>query len=67
MSPAGGFDLDALKAQAAGLPAMDGLDLVPMVTSAQRFDWDETSWALGEGYGRRKRADSATSSPSTTA
>ena len=32
---------------------MDGLDLVPLVTSAQRFDWDETTWELGEGYGRQ--------------
>jgi carbamoyl-phosphate synthase small subunit len=50
--PAGEFDIPALKAKAAGLPSMDGLDLVPMVTSAQRFSWDETSWELGKGYGR---------------
>src|SRR5690349_23541049 len=42
--PSGVFDVEALKKQAAGLPSMDGLDLVPMVTSAQRFGWDETSW-----------------------
>ena len=29
---------------------MDGLDLVPLVTSAQRFDWNEGTWILGEGY-----------------
>ena len=28
---------------------MDGLDLVPLVTSAQRFDWNEGTWILGEG------------------
>lgn len=50
--PAGAFDVEALKAKAAALPSMDGLDLVPMVTSAQRFNWDETSWQLGRGYGR---------------
>ena len=50
--PAGDFDVAALKAKAAALPSMDGLDLVPMVTSAQRFSWDETSWELGKGYGR---------------
>ncbi|MCZ8096707.1 MAG: glutamine-hydrolyzing carbamoyl-phosphate synthase small subunit [Burkholderiales bacterium] len=50
--PSGEFDIAALKAKAAGLPSMDGLDLVPMVTSAQRFSWDETSWELGSGYGR---------------
>jgi carbamoyl-phosphate synthase small subunit len=28
------------------------MDLVPMVTSAQRFSWDETPWEFGKGYGR---------------
>ena len=51
--PNGAFDLPALQARAAVLPSMDGLDLVPGVTTAQRFDWDETSWAWGEGHGRR--------------
>ncbi|WP_205800082.1 glutamine-hydrolyzing carbamoyl-phosphate synthase small subunit [Microvirga terricola] len=54
--PNGQFDIPALKAKAAALPSMDGLDLVPMVTSAQRFDWDETTWTLGEGYGKRAEA-----------
>ena len=31
------------------------MDLVPDVDSTQRYDWDETSWTLGEGYGRRTR------------
>ena len=52
--PNGAFDIAALKAKAAALPSMDGLDLVPMVTSAQRFDWDETTWKLGEGYGHQE-------------
>jgi len=29
------------------------MDLVPMVTSSQSFTWDETTWTLGEGYGRQ--------------
>ena len=24
-----------------------------MVTSGQRFDWDETPWVWGQGYGRQ--------------
>jgi carbamoyl-phosphate synthase small subunit len=28
------------------------MDLVPMVTSGQRFTWDETPWVWGKGYGR---------------
>ncbi|AWM89008.1 glutamine-hydrolyzing carbamoyl-phosphate synthase small subunit [Microvirga sp. 17 mud 1-3] len=51
--PEGRFDLDALKARAAALPSMDGLDLVPLVTGAQRFDWDESTWTLGQGYGKQ--------------
>jgi carbamoyl-phosphate synthase small subunit len=52
--PSGNFDLPRLKAAAAALPSMDGQDLVPLVTSAQRYDWDQTSWRWGEGYGRQE-------------
>jgi len=51
--PDGKFDIEALKKRAAGIPSMDGLDLVPGVTAAQRYDWDETTWKLGESYGRQ--------------
>src|SRR5918993_5567667 len=51
--PSGGFDLDALKARAAALHPMTGLDLVPLVMSEQRFGWDETTWELGRGYGHQ--------------
>jgi carbamoyl-phosphate synthase small subunit len=51
-SPDGTFDLDALKKVAREWPGLVGMDLVPMVTSGQRFTWDETEWKLGEGYGR---------------
>ena len=54
-SPDGAFDLDALRAKAAAWPGIDGMDLVPAVGSTQRFDWDETSWALENGYSRRRR------------
>jgi carbamoyl-phosphate synthase small subunit len=48
----GKFDLDALKAEAAAWPGIDGMDLVPSVTTSQRYDWTETTWKLGEGFGR---------------
>jgi carbamoyl-phosphate synthase small subunit len=51
--PGGSFDLDALKREAAEWPGIDGMDLVPDVTTAQRFDWDETAWVPGRGYGRQ--------------
>ncbi len=53
--PSGVFDLDALKEQAREWPGLVGMDLVPMVTSAQRFGWDETAWEWRKGYGRQQR------------
>jgi carbamoyl-phosphate synthase small subunit len=32
------------------------MDLVPSVTTAQRYDWTESTWTLGEGYGQRGEA-----------
>ncbi len=56
-SAEGKFDLPALKKQAAEWPGLVGMDLVPMVTSAQRFSWDETEWAWGKGYGRQDKPE----------
>jgi carbamoyl-phosphate synthase small subunit len=53
-SPDGRFDLDALKAEARAWPGLVGMDLVPMVTSGQRFTWDETPWRWDTGYGRQE-------------
>ncbi|HXL47933.1 MAG TPA: glutamine-hydrolyzing carbamoyl-phosphate synthase small subunit [Xanthobacteraceae bacterium] len=53
--PSGRFDLDALKREAREWPGLVGMDLVPMVTSGQRFTWDETPWEWGKGYGRQER------------
>jgi carbamoyl-phosphate synthase small subunit len=51
--PNGKFDLEALKKEAREWPGLVGMDLVPMVTSAQRFTWDETPWKWNEGHGRQ--------------
>jgi carbamoyl-phosphate synthase small subunit len=53
--PSGAFDLPALKAEARAWPGLVGMDLVPMVTSGQRFTWDETPWEWDKGYGRQER------------
>ena len=55
--PSGKFDLDALKTEAREWPGLVGMDLVPMVTSAQRFTWDETPWQWGKGYGRQSNPE----------
>jgi carbamoyl-phosphate synthase small subunit len=49
----GKFDLDALKKEAVAWPGLVGMDLVPMVTTGQRYSWDETPWEWGKGYGRQ--------------
>jgi carbamoyl-phosphate synthase small subunit len=53
-APDGKFDLDALKKEAAAWPGIDGMDLVPSVTTAQRYEWDETVWELGAGFGKQE-------------
>ncbi|MDR7037868.1 carbamoyl-phosphate synthase small subunit [Methylobacterium sp. BE186] len=52
--PEGQFDREALKAQAAALAPMEGLDLVPPVTSRETSFWTETVWAVQGGYGKRE-------------
>jgi carbamoyl-phosphate synthase small subunit len=41
----------ALKA-AHGFPGLVGMDLAKEVTCKQSYAWEESVWALGEGYGR---------------
>jgi carbamoyl-phosphate synthase small subunit len=55
--PSGQFDIEALKKEAREWPGLVGMDLVPMVTSAQRFNWDETPWEWGQGYGRQENPE----------
>jgi carbamoyl-phosphate synthase small subunit len=33
------------------------MDLVPMVTSGQRFTWDETPWVWDQGFGRQENPE----------
>jgi carbamoyl-phosphate synthase small subunit len=56
-APDGVFDLDALKKQAREWPGLVGMDLVPKVTTAQRFTWNETPWHWGESYGIQENPD----------
>jgi carbamoyl-phosphate synthase small subunit len=53
-SPDGKFDLDALKKEAREWPGLEGMDLVPIVTTGQRYSWDETPWQWGKGYGHEE-------------
>lgn len=49
----GRFDLDALRAQAAGWPGLEGMDLAKEVSTRQTYRWDETEWAWGQGFGKQ--------------
>src|SRR3979411_3109220 len=49
----GQFDLHALKEEAREWPGLEGMDLEPLGTSAQRFTWDETPWVWEQGFGRQ--------------
>jgi carbamoyl-phosphate synthase small subunit len=55
--PSGRFDLEALTKEAREWPGLLGMDLVPMVTSGQRFTWDETAWRWGQGFGHQTAPD----------
>jgi len=49
------LDIDALKAEAAGWPGLEGMDLAKDVTCAQTYAWDETEWTLGDGFGKQDK------------
>jgi carbamoyl-phosphate synthase small subunit len=51
-APDGALDSGALAAEAAAWPGLEGMDLAQEVTCRQSYDWDQTRWALGAGYGR---------------
>jgi carbamoyl-phosphate synthase small subunit len=50
-APDGRFDVPALVERARAWPGLEGMDLARDVSCRQRYDWTETRWALGRGYG----------------
>jgi carbamoyl-phosphate synthase small subunit len=46
-----GNDADAAVALARSFPGMAGLDLARVVSASQPYEWRETEWTLGSGYG----------------
>ncbi|MEQ9488744.1 MAG: glutamine-hydrolyzing carbamoyl-phosphate synthase small subunit [Alphaproteobacteria bacterium] len=51
-APNGDFDIPALLAEARAWPGLEGMDLAKDVSCSQSYDWTETPWKLGAGYGR---------------
>ena len=48
--PKGAFDIDALRAKAAGWPGLEGMDLAKEVSCRQTYAWNEAAWTMGKGY-----------------
>ncbi|WP_296981507.1 glutamine-hydrolyzing carbamoyl-phosphate synthase small subunit [Thalassolituus sp. UBA1505] len=44
------------QAQATAFPGLKGMDLAKEVTVKEAYQWTETDWTLGEGYGELKDA-----------
>jgi len=55
-APDGNFDLDKMTTDAAAWPGLEGMDLAREVTCRQAYSWDESLWALHDGYGRQTNA-----------
>jgi carbamoyl-phosphate synthase small subunit len=55
-APDGKFDIPKLVKMAADWPGLEGMDLAIEVTSKQSYSWNETTWALGKGYGKLDKA-----------
>jgi len=53
-APDGRFDTAALVAEAKAWPGLDGMDLALEVSCRQTYEWNETRWQFGQGYGRQE-------------
>lgn len=51
-APDGRLDLVGARELAQNWPGLEGMDLAKMVSCTQSYEWDETGWTLGAGYGR---------------
>ena len=49
----GKFDLDDLKKKAADWPGLEGMDLAIKVSCKEPYTWNQTSWAIKEGFGEQ--------------
>ena len=51
----GEIDVEALVSEAGEWPGLEGMDLARDVTCRESYQWDETEWALGQGFGKLKK------------
>ncbi|MEE2759992.1 MAG: glutamine-hydrolyzing carbamoyl-phosphate synthase small subunit [Pseudomonadota bacterium] len=50
-TPDGAPNIELGVEAAAAWPGLEGMDLAEGVTCAKHYDWSESVWSLGEGYG----------------
>ena len=50
---AGEVDAEVAIVEARKFPGLAGMDLAKVVSSPSAYEWNETEWRLGGGYGRR--------------
>ena len=53
---AGAVDEQKAIAEARAFPGLAGMDLAKVVSCEQPYEWNETEWALGSGYGTQRVA-----------
>jgi carbamoyl-phosphate synthase small subunit len=52
--PTGNLDIDGMRAEAQAWPGLEGMDLALEVTCRQSYEWSETTWRRGRGYGTQR-------------
>ena len=55
-APDGAIDIDALQSEAKAWPGLAGMDLARDVTCLQPYEWAETAWRSGDGYGQLEQS-----------
>jgi carbamoyl-phosphate synthase small subunit len=53
--PDGRLDIAAMRDEALAWPGIEGMDLAKEVTCLQSYEWRETVWRRGVGFGRQER------------
>ena len=48
--------IEQARAGARAAPNMSGLDLAKVVSTAERYTWQQTEWVLGSGFGEQRDA-----------
>jgi carbamoyl-phosphate synthase small subunit len=52
--PNGRLDIAAMREEAAAWPGLEGMDLALEVSCRQSYEWRETTWRHGRGYGAQE-------------